>query len=476
MKYREAFNNKNKMLHISPDSMVNGVVSVNTRGLITGFNKAAQVITGWSENEVENKPFVNFFIWKNETTWNTVEGPVNKVLVTGKEACLGNRTVLVNKLGKHIPVACTATPIKDENNRTSGVVMVFRDIRKEWENQAKIRYLSDHDALTGLYNRRFLEKQILRLDVQSMLPIALIMGDVNGLKITNDVFGHREGDNLLKKVADAFNGSSRKQCIAARWGEDEFLAFLPNTSVLDAHQIIRRIQKRLTEKNDGTQKISVSMGCAIKSAKEEDLNLVLQEAEGWMYRQKLLDGQSYRNTVINTLLSILNEKSVETKEHAERLKRYCHMIGKELMLSYEEMDQLSLLAILHDIGKVGIRHAILQKPGPLTESEWDEIKKHPEIGRRIALHTPELATVAQYIVSHHERWDGKGYPRGLAGDEIPLLCRILAVVDTFDAMTNDRVYRKALSINEAILELEKNAGTQFDKSIVDVFVKLIETN
>jgi len=134
------------------------------------------------------------------------------------------------------------------------------------------------------------------------------------------------------------------------------------------------------------------------------------------------------------------------------------------------MDELALLAVLHDIGKVGIKESVLQKPGPLTAEEWEEMKKHPEIGYRIAQNTPELATVAEYILSHHERWDGRGYPRGLKGEEIPLICRILAVADAYDAMTNDRTYRKAMSREKAIDEIRRNAGTHFDPQVADIFL------
>ncbi|NNJ30583.1 HD-GYP domain-containing protein [Lacrimispora defluvii] len=189
--------------------------------------------------------------------------------------------------------------------------------------------------------------------------------------------------------------------------------------------------------------------------------------------QKLLNGQSYRNAVINTLLATLYEKSNETEEHSNRMEKHCHSIGRALRLSSKEMAELSLLALLHDIGKVGVHLDILQKPGPLTTKEWEEMKRHPEIGSRIAQATPELSVVADLILAHHERWDGTGYPRGLKGEEIPLACRILAVTDAYDAMTNDRAYRAAKSHEETISELLGNAGTQFDPQITALFINIL---
>jgi HD-GYP domain-containing protein (c-di-GMP phosphodiesterase class II) len=217
------------------------------------------------------------------------------------------------------------------------------------------------------------------------------------------------------------------------------------------------------------------MGCDVK-LHTESFKRTIQSAEEKMYHQKLLEGKSYKNSIITTLLATLHERSNETEEHDIRIKKYCMAIGSELKLSSEEMNELSLLAILHDIGKVGIHQGVLQKPGPLSSVEWEEMKRHPEIGYRIAQNTPELTVVAKYILSHHERWDGNGYPRRLKEESIPLLCRIISVVDAYDAMTNDRAYRKAISKNEAMKELEVNAGTRFDPRIVKVFLNLISNH
>jgi HD-GYP domain-containing protein (c-di-GMP phosphodiesterase class II) len=218
----------------------------------------------------------------------------------------------------------------------------------------------------------------------------------------------------------------------------------------------------------------VSLGCAEKVAQAQPIRDVIRQAEDAMYHQKLLEGKSYRNSVISALLATLYEKSMETEEHAERLSKYCTKIGRKLHLSDQAQNELSLLSVLHDIGKVGIKHDVLKKPSSLTPDEWIEMKRHPEIGYRIAQNTPDLADVSELILCHHERWDGTGYPAGIAGEKIPLNCRILAVVDAFDAMTNDRAYRKALSREAAIHELLDNAGTQFDPNIVEIFVSILQ--
>lgn len=343
---------------------------------------------------------------------------------------------------------------------------------KEYEGE--ILYKSYHDVLTGLYNRRFMDDRLEELDKPENLPIAVIIADVNGLKIVNDAFGHKMGDVLLKEAADVIKRSCRHNDIVVRWGGDEFLLLLPRTSADIAEQVVERIRQNCRDITQIPVKLSMALGFATKTKKSQKITTVLREAEEWMYRNKLLMEKSSRKAVIDTLLSTLMEKSAETREHAERLKKWGVDIAKKLSLSMREIDEISILALLHDIGKVGIREEVLKKPSALTDEEWEEMKKHSAIGCRIAQNTAELLSVAEYILSHHERWDGKGYPRGLKGEEIPLLSRIIAVVDAYDAMTSDRPYRRALTHEEAVAELKNNAGTQFDPEIVKIFLDILE--
>jgi diguanylate cyclase (GGDEF)-like protein/PAS domain S-box-containing protein len=471
-KYRESLFREKELLRTTLLSIGDAVLTTDTEGRITQINQAAQNISGWTSEEVQNRFFSEMFRLRNEKTGEEVENPIQKVLKTGTIIGLANHTYLINKYGKSVPIADSAAPIRDNSGIIFGVVMVFRDVTLEKTQENRILFLSYHDALTSLYNRRYLESEMSRIVSVEELPIAVVMGDVNGLKITNDVFGHKTGDTLLQSVAKVLRRNCRSSDIIVRWGGDEFVMILPHTTESQVEHLLEKIRLDCEAHSQGGRILSVSTGYAVMHSRSESLEHKLQEAEEAMYHQKLLEGKSYRNTIITALLATLSAKSMETEEHAQRLQMICQGIGKELHLPENDMNDLSLLAILHDIGKVGVPKHILEKEGPLTAEEWKEMRKHSEIGYRIAQTTPELSKVAEYILAHHERWDGAGYPSGLTEEQIPLVCRILAVADAYDAMTNDRVYRKALPPETAIQELVTNAGSQFDPRIVDLFLRI----
>ncbi len=219
---------------------------------------------------------------------------------------------------------------------------------------------------------------------------------------------------------------------------------------------------------------NMSLGYGVKLSEDEDIYETLKIAESNMYKRKMLSNESMHSSIIASMKVTLFEKSNETEEHTNRLYKNCYKIGRKFNLSDDEFNDLELVCLLHDIGKIGISDSILNKPEALNDEEWIEMKKHPEIGFRIAQATPELKKVAKYILYHHERFDGNGYPKGLKDFQIPLIDRILSVADAYDAMVNDRTYRKALSVEEAIQELISNSGTQFDPEIVKLFLEEIK--
>src|SRR4030065_2489258 len=337
-----------------------------------------------------------------------------------------------------------------------GEILINALERKKTEEE--IINLSLKDKLTGLYNRTYFEEEIKRLDTKRQLPLSLIMGDVNGLKIINDTFGPREGDKLLKKIAKIIKSCCREEDIIARWGGDEFSILLPKTTEEDAEEILNRIRDVCFKTGDQKIPVSVSLGTSTKKIHDYDIRMTVKEAEDWMYRRKLLERRSISSSIISSLERTLQEKSYETEEHALRLKDMALVLGQSLKLTENKLNELILLSALHDIGKIAIPDDILMKKGKLTIKEWGIIKRHPEIVFNITASSPQLVPIADAVLSHHEWWNGSGYPRGLKGEDIPLVSRIISIVDSYDVMTHDRAYRKAISKEKAMEELERYAG------------------
>ena len=216
--------------------------------------------------------------------------------------------------------------------------------------------------------------------------------------------------------------------------------------------------------------LSVSFGIAIKSNYYEDINELFKSSEKEMYSNKIFASQSFRNKTIQSIMRAYHEKNPREEEHSNRVSELCVKFGQVISMSNEDLNRLKAISYLHDIGKIAIDEAILNKPGKLTEEEWSIIKKHPEIGARIISTSEEYSVIADDILSHHERFDGKGYPRGLSGKDIPLRARMIAIIDSYDAMTSDRPYRKAMRHEEVIAELKRCSGAQFDSELIDIFI------
>ncbi len=335
--------------------------------------------------------------------------------------------------------------------------------------QDRIRYLSFHDKLTGLYNKAFLEEEMSRLDTPRQLPLSLIMGDVNGLKFVNDAFGHLEGDQLLVRAAAIMRKSCRREDIVARWGGDEFVILLPQTDLAGAREVERRIRQGMEAAEGEATGLSIALGLAVKSRPGETSERLLKEAEDRMYRDKLLLGSNARRNLARAMEKNLLPRSCETEAHTRRLQALALALGRAAGLADSELTDLGLLGLLHDIGKIGVPADIWTKPGPLSAEEWAIVKRHPEIGYRIASAAPELAHIAYGILTHHERWDGGGYPRGLSGTAIPRAARMVAIADAYTAMTEGRPYRKRRAAAAALSEIEREAGRQFDPELVGLF-------
>lgn len=452
-------------------SVGDSVITTDRHGNISFVNESAIKLTGWNKSKITGRPIDNVFNIVNEYSRTKVENPVNKVLETGAIMGLANHTILIRDDGTERPIADSAAPIKDDDGNIIGVVFVVRDVTEERKKMNEINYLGFHDGLTGIFNRRFFDEELKRLDSQNNLPLSIIIADVNGLKLTNDAFGHAFGDQLLIKMSQAIKKSCRKNDIVARWGGDEFIIMMPSTNDKAARQVCSRIKSNCSKIKMSEVNFSVSLGYDTKLNEEDNILDVIKRAENYMYKAKSIDNTSGRGDTINMILHALHEKCPREQLHSNRVSKLCVKIGYAMNMSYRDINELKLVGLMHDIGKIGITDNILNKKDKLTSDEWEEMKKHPEIGYRILCASSEMSYAAEYVLYHHERMDGSGYPKGITGTKIPVQSRILAVADSYDAMTSERPYKSIMTKEAAAKELVDNINILFDAHIVSIFIK-----
>jgi diguanylate cyclase (GGDEF)-like protein/PAS domain S-box-containing protein len=362
----------------------------------------------------------------------------------------------------------------EEEGRFAGELVVARDVTERRRFEEKLRYFSFHDSLTGLYNRNFFEEEMRRLQDGRFAPMGIIVCDVDGLKLINDTMGHERGDALLAGTAEVLRRTFRESDVVARIGGDEFAVLVTGVGPQEMESAANRLRNAVQASDalDPAPGLSISVGYAVSEEHKVDIQDLFRQADNAMYREKLNRAQSIHGYIVQALMKALEARDFITEGHCERLESVVVRLAKAMRLPESAINDLTLLAKFHDLGKVGISDQILFKPGKLSPEEARAMRKHCEIGHRIAQTIPSLAHISDWILKHHEWWDGRGYPLGLKGENIPLVCRILAVADAFEAMTSDRPYRKAMSHAETMEELRRNAGTQFDPDVVEQFMRV----
>ncbi|WP_051688219.1 [Fe-Fe] hydrogenase large subunit C-terminal domain-containing protein [Desulfofalx alkaliphila] len=382
--------------------------------------------------------------------------------------------------------------VKELNNSMAMMMIV----------SSTLDYMASTDSLTGLYNHRSFQQELgkqIKIFRYSNETFALFMIDIDNFKIVNDLYGHDVGDKVLLEVALVLK-KIFKNGFVARYGGEEFAVIVPKVSATEALDLGNKLVDTVRNTkfnifNDGSFiKLTVSAGISCYPINATNKGDLLKLADYSLYQAKIkkdravlyssvLDEipteqqQGEVNTIstIKTLNIVINAKDRYTFKHSERVMYYAEVLGKKILLPEDKLKHLRYGAFLHDIGKIHVDMSVLLKPSRLSQEEYEAIKRHPLVGAEIARQIPDLSEAVDVILYHHERYDGKGYPYGLAGTQIPLLGRIVAIADSFDAMTTDRPYRKALSYAEAANELIKNSGSQFDPELVRHFICAIQS-
>jgi len=362
------------------------------------------------------------------------------------------------------------------------------------------------DGLTGVYNHRYFQDR-LSAEVERAQrygrKLSLVILDLDDFKAFNDHKGHQEGDLLLQCFAELCRSIIRAMDVLARYGGDEFVIILPETGPEEARAVGDRIRESLSQslhsKFSGFPSVTVSAGLAACPQHGQTRHALILNADTALYHAKqngkdrieIYDDshkKAYRTTpdrlkalledshmeAIEALSAAVDAKDHYTRGHSDAVTRYSLALAEKLGFSGSETENLKAAALLHDIGKIGTPDSILRKPGPLQMDEWQVIEDHPKVGSEILEKVQQLGSIVPGVRHHHERYDGLGYPAGLSGKSIPLIARIIALADAYDAMVSKRTYRDALPREEALEELRRCAGTQFDPELVDIFIQIIE--
>jgi len=447
------------------DSVLVGVVVVDPEThLILQTNRVANDLFGLNEDEIVGRE-CHDFICPSQKGNCPITDQHQKVDL--------NERVLLTSSRRQLPIIKTV--VRNNINGKDCLIESFIDISKQREYENQVKYLSDYDSLTGLSNRAYFHRIYEQEDALIGQQAGIVLCDIDGLGSINNSVGYSNGDWVMKSVADILRRQVPEAEIISRTGDDEFLVLLTNTSLDQLNQVRTSVLEALKVLNrDSLITISLSVGYSLGViTRQNDIMSLYKQAGKAMQREKLLHRQSAQSAIVSTLANALQERDFITGGHADRMQKKVVDLARMAGVNEMQMPSLSLFAQFHDIGKIGVPDHILNKPGPLNDEEREVMKQHCEIGYRIAKTAGPLSEISDWILMHHEWWNGNGYPLGVGGDIIPIECRILAIVDAYDAMTEDRPYRRAMSFEETIAELKRHAGSQFDPHLLGIFIEML---
>lgn len=476
MKANDALTKTKEDLYLILDSTAEGIFGLDLEGNCTFCNNRCIELLGYKDQDNLIGKKIHWLI--HHSNREGIQIPI--------EECRIRNTILTMEVwhvkdeifwksdGSFFDVEYYSYP-QFKNGILIGAVITFMDITERKKNEEQIQYLSHHDSLTGLMNRRYFEDALKKIDTENNLPISIIFADLNGLKLINDVFGHISGDMLIKKSAEILKRLCRREDLLARIGGDEFIVLLPHTKAKDAEILVDRVRTELSQEKVNSIKCSMALGFDTKTSIYQDIEKIMGSAESEMYKEKLLSRKSFGTDTMNTIMSSLQKKSEREKTHSENVALLCAKMGKVMGLPETDIKKLREAGLLHDIGKIILEENVIRKEEKdLNENEVHLIKQHPLVGYRILNLFDETLDLADDVYSHHEKWDGTGYPKGLKGSEIPLISRIIALAESYERKLSKVDENDPNRKKNILNEICEGSGKNFDPALTEVFIKMIE--
>lgn len=470
----EELNRIKEDLYLILDTTAEGIFGINMEGKCIFCNDSCVKLLGYSCQEDILGKNVHNIIHYNKSDGSHIPQEDCKIL----KSILENKKLYVvdeafwKADGTKIDVEYHSYP-KLKNGTVTGAVVTFIDITEKKKDEEQIKYLSDHDSLTGLLNRRCFEYHLKQKDKSAFFPLSIIFGDLNGLKLMNDVFGHVAGDKLIQKTAQVLKKACREDDSIARVGGDEFMILLPKTDADGTIKIMERIRTEMEKEKVFDIKCSIAIGFDTKVDSSQDVEKVMGNAEREMYKEKLLSKKNYSINTIQSILTTLHGRYPSEKVHSERVAELCDKMGKAIGLNEHELKRLRDVWYMHDIGKIVLDEEILKKE-ELNDNERHQIEQHPVVGYRILNLFDSTLDLADCVYAHHEKWDGTGYPKGLRGEEIPLISRIVAIIDWFEKNLLRSDNNIVTAKENALKEIDGLAGKDFDPNLAEIFIRLVK--
>ncbi|OQB13631.1 MAG: putative diguanylate cyclase YegE [Firmicutes bacterium ADurb.Bin193] len=465
-------NESREKLRLILDSTAEAIYGIDENGICTFCNASCIRILGYrSEQDIlgKNMHELIHYSYKDGRRMSIEECSIYKSIIEGKGCHIDNE-VFWRADGTSFDAEYYAYP-QYKDGVIIGAVVTFTDITRRKQNDEQIRFLSCHDALTGLKNRRYFEESLKDVDNEDNLPISIVFADINGLKMTNDVYGHASGDALIKKSAEVMKALCRESDTIARVGGDEFIIIMPNTDAAEAEKIMHRIKTEFSNASVAAIRCSMSAGCDTKTSISQSIEEIMVNAENAMYKEKTLSRKTVNSDMINTIIRTLHDKYPRQKQHSETVSDLCEKIAFSMKLPETEVKKFKRAGYLHDIGKIALSESIMNKK-KLSEEEAEATHQHSIVGYRILNLFDDTLDLAEGVYAHHEKWDGTGYPKGIRGREIPLMARVIAVAEVYDAITAN-TSSAPVSKKDALEKIKAMSGSYFDPEVVDAFIRVM---